>query len=209
MSSDNNVVLMAEAAEALREEFLHWQCRIRQMAMREQAGRPSRGMRPTVLSQQGEELSAGIVVLIHKEDSKESTAFFRHQMLQTQDPVERWEKAIDYLAATYFQRHREFSDTLTALFGPGPGLPDRLLDHRHLILEFYEFSRRYRIPCTVEELSETDPVFQGTYWHNRLFNPNLPAGIRILAFQPDWPHAAVSDEEEESGTESDRRDDEH
>ncbi len=197
MKSGSNVVLIGEAAEALRDEFLHWQCRIRQMAMREQSGRPSRGMRPRVETSDGTELSPGIVVLIHKEDMEDSTAFFRHQVLKTQDPIERWEKAIDHLAAAYFQHHRDFSDTLTALFGPGPGIPDRLLNHHHLVLEFYEFSRRYRLPCKIEELAESDPIFQNTYWHNRLFNPNLPAGIRILTFKPDWTHASVVTESEE------------
>ena len=50
--------------------------------------------------------------------------------------------------------------------------------------------------ASVEELAESDAIFQNTYWHNRLFNPNLPAGVRILAFQPDWSHASVINEEE-------------
>ncbi len=37
----------------IRDHFLAWQCRIRQMAMREQGGRPSPGMRPRVLTVAG------------------------------------------------------------------------------------------------------------------------------------------------------------
>jgi len=38
-------------------------------------------------------------------------------------------------------------------------------------------------------LDEGHPFFQATYWHNRMFNPNLPGGIQILSFTPDWIHA--------------------
>ena len=34
------------AAKTLRDDFLAWQCRIRQIAMRQDGGRPSPGMRP-------------------------------------------------------------------------------------------------------------------------------------------------------------------
>src|SRR5262245_24708716 len=36
-------------SNSLREDFLAWQCRIRQIAMRQDGGRPSPGMRPRVL----------------------------------------------------------------------------------------------------------------------------------------------------------------
>ena len=32
--------------------------------------------------------------------------------------------------------------------------------------------------------------YQATYWHNRLFNPNRPAAVKVLVFTPDWPHVA-------------------
>jgi hypothetical protein len=36
-----------------------------------------------------------------------------------------------------------------------------------------------------------------------MFNPNLPASIRILAFSPDWAHASVIAEEEEDSPAAD------
>ncbi len=41
----------------------------------------------------------------------------------------------------------------------------------------------------LEELLKGEPAFQATYWHNALFNPALPGGLRVLAFQPDWARA--------------------
>ena len=117
-----SIVTMMDAggdSGRLRDEFLNWQCKIRQMAVREDGGRPSPGMRPTVDTAEGHRLSDGITVLIHHIDPHESTTLFRHQGKRTQDPAERYSKAIEILSASHFQYPGEFSDTLTALFGPG------------------------------------------------------------------------------------------
>ncbi|MFN3461294.1 MAG: hypothetical protein ACK4ZN_09830 [Oceanibaculum sp.] len=187
MATDSEkIIRIGEAAAQLREDFLHWQCRLRQMAMREGGGRPSPGMRPLIFTTDDRQIAGSTVVLLHKLDPEDSTAFFRHQVLKTQDPVERWEKATEHMAAGYFQRYRDFDDTLTALFGPASALVDRMLGLDKVYLDFAELNQRFRLLCHVRELAEHDALFQATYWHNRMFNPNIPAGIRILTFAPDW-----------------------
>lgn len=185
-SGSDKVVLIGEAAALLREDFLHWQCRLRQMAMREGGGRPSAGMRPLIFSRDDEQVAGSTVVLLHKAEPDDATAFFRHQVLKTQDPVERWEKATEHMAAGYFQRYRDFDDTLTALFGPASSLVDQMLGHGKVYLDFAELSQRFRLLCKVTELTEHDQLYQATYWHNRMFNPNIPAGVRVVSFAPDW-----------------------
>jgi len=188
--ASGNVVRLEPAAAALRDAFIGWQCRLRQLAVRQEGGRPSAGMRPRVLSPAGDELAAGIVVLIVPAEPEETIKLFRHQVLKTLDPAERWEKALEILAARYFQRPREFSDRLTALFPGGSALVDRLLAFGACRLEFAQYAQGYRLPCRVRALAEVDAFYQATYWHNRLFNPNPPPGARVLAFAPDWVHAA-------------------
>lgn len=185
----SNVILTEAAAEDLANEFINWQCKIRQMAVREDGGRPSPGMRPSLETEEGHRLSDGIIVLIHHEDPEESTALFRHQAKKTQDPVERYNKALEVLAASHFQYPGEFTDRMTALFGPASPTVDRLLSHGRCILGFEQFTQWFRIPCKVMALDENDPLYQATYWHNSLFNPNIPAGITIASFDPDWRHA--------------------
>ena len=185
-----NVILTEAAAGELRDEFVTWQCKIRQMAVREDAGRPSPGMRPSVETPEGHRLTDGIIVLIHHADPYESTMLFRHQAKRTNDPVERYNKAIEILAASHFQYPGEFTDRLTALFGPESAIADRLLSHGRCVLGFEQFSQWFRLTCRVLALEEVDPLYQATYWHNSLFNPNLPAGIRILSFEPDWRHSS-------------------
>jgi hypothetical protein len=191
---DDNVILLEPAAQALRDEFLGWQCRIRQLAVRESGGRPSPGMRPRVATADGEEIAPGVIILIVHEEPWESAQLFRHQYLKTQDPVERYGKALEITAASYFQHPRQFSDVMTALFAADSGLADRLLRQGRCVLDFTQFSQSYRIPCAVEELAPDDGFYQATYWHNSLYNPNLPAGVRVLAFTPDWSRASGQSE---------------
>ena len=185
-------VVHLEAAQAkMREHFLGWQCRLRQYAVRQGDGRPTAGMRPEV-TVNGDAAPLGqITVLIVKQAPEESTAQFRHMVRKTHDPVQRLESALKTLQATYFQYPREFSDTLTALFGPGSQAAERLVRTGRCRLDFEQYSQSYRLPCQVRRLAETEPAYQATYWHNSLFNPNLPSGVSILAFTPDWAHAAA------------------
>ncbi len=80
----------------------------------------------------------------------------------------------------------QLSDELTALFGPRCALVEQILEARQCTLAFEQYEQRYRLRCRVEGLRESDEAFQFTYWHNSLFNPAIPGGVRVLAFQPDW-----------------------
>ncbi len=189
--ADDNVVLLEPAAAALRDEFIGWQCRLRQLSVRRFAGRPQAGMRPRALSPAEDEIAPAMVVLIVKRDPDHATKQFRFQVLQTNDPAERYDKALELLAGAYFQHPPEFSDVMTALFGPESPVVARLLNFGACVLEFEQHGQAYRLPCAVAELAEGHDLFQATYWHNRLFNPDMPAGVRVLAFTPDWTHASA------------------
>ncbi len=184
-------IVKLEAALALRDHFLGWQCRIRQHAVRQEGGRPSPGMRPRVLNGAGALLAEAITVLIVPRDATEATNRFRHVARRTHDPAERFQKAIEHLSEAYFQRPREFADQMTGLFGPRSELAPTLLRSARCLLEFTQFSQSYRIPCAVAELSPDQPAWQHTYWHNFLFNPALPPSPRILAFSPNWAASEV------------------
>lgn len=195
MNSDlDNIILLEPAAQALRDEFLGWQCRIRQLAVREEGGRPNSGMRPRVARLEGGEIVPAITVLIVPQEPWDSAQLFRHQYLKTQDPVERYDKALEITAASYFQHPREFSDVMTALFAAESGLADSLLQLGRCVLEFSQYSQSYRIPCAIDELAQDDGFYQATYWHNSMYNPNIPAGARVLTFTPDWSRASAQAE---------------
>jgi len=176
----------------MRDHFLGWQCRLRQMSVRNAGGRPTSGMRPAVVLAGEAEAAARATVLIVKMAPEESTDRFRHLYRRTQDPADRYDAALTYLAAAYYQRPREFSDELCALFGPGSELAERLCADGRCVLRFAQYEQSYTVPCRVRALADSEPAFQATYWHNSLFNQELPAGTQVLGFRPDWA-ATVAD----------------
>jgi len=186
----DNLLRIGAAAAALRDDFIGWQCRLRQLAARQAGGRPIPGMRPQVLTPAGELLSPGVIVLILERDPAASIALFRHQYQKTNDPIERYDKIVEILSGGYFQEPAVFSDVMTALFGGDSAVARRLLSHARCVLEFEQYNQAFRVPCSVSELAVRDDSYQATYWHNRMFNPNMPPDIRVLAFTPDWVHAS-------------------
>ena len=177
--------------KSLRDDFLAWQCRIRQFAMRQDGGRPSPGMRPRVRDRSGRELSSALTVLILPRDPAESTDFFRFQVMKTADPRDLYERALTFLQADYFQQPAEFGDVLTATFPPQSELAARLIQDGRCVLEFEQFSQSYRLPCAVFAAEAGEAIREATLWHNRLFNPALPDDVLVLGFRPSWQSAEV------------------
>ena len=185
---------MTNSADAIREHFLGWQCRIRQIAMRQDGGRPSPGMRPRVTTTVGRELSSAMTVLIVPKEPEESTAFFRFQVQKSSDPRETYERGLAHLQAEYFQQPKTFGDRLTAAVPTDSVAGAAMLAEKTCVLEFNQFRQFYRLTCAVSELATGDPARDATLWHNRLFNPALPDDTIILSFRPDWSTAEARPE---------------
>ncbi len=179
-----------EYGEKLSQGFLGWQCRIRQYSVRQGDGRPTPGMCPQISIGNDESLGNAITLII-KKDPEDITAQFMHMVKKTQDPLERWEGAIRHFSATYYQKPAEFSDHLTALFGSQSQMSDQVLKAGHCVLTFKQNRQIYTVPCEVVELAMEHSDYQATYWHNSLFNPNIPANSRVLSFVPDWSLAVA------------------
>ena len=184
MRVGTNVVRLDSANEELRDRFLRWQCRIRQIAMRRDDGRPTSGMTPLV-HVSGEPV-ARVVSVLSKRPEHSVTMELRHLARRTHDPAERRENALKLFAERHYQAGTEFSDTLTASFAPDSGIAARLLEARECRLDFEQFGQRFRVHCAVRRLSEHNPLREATFWHNLLFNPRLTAECIILGFEPDW-----------------------
>jgi hypothetical protein len=181
---------MATAApDKLRDHFVGWQCRIRQIAMRQDGGRPSPGMRPRVLTVTSRELAPGLTVLIIPREPVESTAFFRFQVQKSPDPRDVYERGLAFLQAEYFQRAADFEDRLTAVLPADSRIAASLIEEATCLLDFDQFRQFYRLPSAAFELAKDDPARDHSIWHNRLFNPALPDDVRVIAFRPDWAMA--------------------
>ena len=180
----DNVVRMKAADDLMRKAFLGWQCRLRQLCMREEEGRPGPGMRPT-LKVAGQDAGSISVVMI-RHDCEIGAAEFQHIAKRTHDPKERFDAALRYFQSSYYQDPSVFDDDLTAVFAMSADLPKQIAGRSDCLLTFSQYSQTYELICDADLLAPDDRRFQATYWHNKLFNPSMPAGVQILCFRPDW-----------------------
>jgi hypothetical protein len=186
----NRTATHTDAGIALRRHFLGWPCRIRQHAMRREAGRPSDGMRPTVMADNSDDLGR-ITVVICEGAPETTTAQVRHIVQRTLDPAERLKKGVEFLSSAYFQKAETFSDALLALFGPDSATAERLAGEGRCVLVFQQFNQSYRLVCRVDELAPGDRLAEALFWHNSMFNPALPPAVRPLAFWPVWDESTA------------------
>jgi hypothetical protein len=187
---ESKVLNLETTAAKLRDEFIGWQCKLRRQAMRGAGGRPSEGMCPRVLDADGEPIDDALTVLLARDDSATTAKSFEFQFKRTHDPLDRYEKVVAFLSADYYQHPEHFTGVMTALLGAGTRTQQQLLDRRQCLLIFRQFSLGYRVPCDVQPLAPEDALYKATYWHNAMFNPNLPPDVAVLAFVPEWVYAS-------------------
>ncbi|MGE3831136.1 MAG: hypothetical protein AB7F76_09100 [Parvibaculaceae bacterium] len=176
---------------ALKMSFLGWQCRIRQMAMRDHGGMPMPATQPSVSSRKGELLMPEMTILLVPLAPRESTAFFRFQIQKTHDERQIFDAGVKYLGGGYYQDPEAFSDEMTAVFAANSPTAAGLVKARTVLLDFGQFAQSYRMFCTVRRLPPRSVAREATLWHNRLFNPALPNNAEVLGFKPDWKNAAA------------------
>lgn len=181
-------------ASPLRTAFLKWQCRVRQMAMRDHHGRPDDGIMPALYLPDEAEPLGHIITLINKAPGYSVTPELQHMLAKTNDPAQRRDQAIRYFSATYYQKASEFSDLLTATFPAGSPGAAKIRAAEHVRLRFDAYAQVFDLTCKVWRLGAQNPLRQATLAHNKLFNPALAPDIEVLGFEPDWT-ASTSDPE--------------
>ena len=175
----------------IKNHFIGWQCRVRQYAMRNGEGRPTSGMRPDVFLEDGEEVSSALTLLLVPAQPQESIQQFRFMALKTQDPQERYKKAIELLSSSFYQNVENFSGLMTGLFSMNSEIVNRLTKNQRCVLEFDFQQQKFRIPAGIKVLLKKNPVYEFTYWHNFLFNPYLSPDVTVLGFEPDWTDSSA------------------
>ncbi|MDX1402471.1 MAG: hypothetical protein R3245_11150 [Kiloniellales bacterium] len=186
-SNENESVVRLESAQAvIRNHFLGWQCRLRQHAMRHLQGQPSQGLCPDLLLRKAGKVFEGASVILVPRHPQTTIAELKHMVKKTHDPGQRYKSALTYFSASYYQDPSIFSDRMAALFGPSSSAATALLNEGQCELRFREKNQSYILPSEVREIPRNDPAWNATFWHNSLFNPNIPGNAVILGFTPDW-----------------------
>ena len=84
-----------------RNYFLGWQCRVREQIMRMENGRPSKGIKPSVLLGDAKENIGYIILLLYPKDPKECIMHFHYMVHRTHDPQIRLTKAVQWLSSSF------------------------------------------------------------------------------------------------------------
>lgn len=170
----------------LRDAFLGWQCRARQMMMRDHGGRPTDAVTPAV-TLAGEDAPMGhVITIMSKGPAYSVTPELTHMAKKTNETSKWREEALRFFSSTYYQKPHEFSDILTATFPPGSQGAATLRAAERVTLAFDAFAQRYDLRCRVWKLARRNPLHAATMAHNRLFNPALHPDTEVLGFEPDW-----------------------
>ena len=170
----------------LRDAFLRWQCRVRQIMMRDEAGRPGDGIMPALTPKGANEPLGHIITVMSKSPAHSKVPEMRHMATRTQDPAQMRESALKFFSEFYYQKASEFSDVLTATFPPDSPGAQAIRRADRCTLSFEAMGQRFDIDAKVWKLATKNPLWESTYWHNALFNPGLPKETVILGFEPDW-----------------------
>lgn len=182
------------SASPMRLAFLKWQCRVRQMAMRDTDGRPDDAIMPALYLPSEAEPLGHIITLLNKSPGYSVTPELVYMAKKTNDPAQRRDQAIRYFSATFYQKAAEFSDILTATFPPvSPGAA-KIRAAKTVRLRFDAYNQVFDLSCRVWKLAPRNPLYQSTIAHNQLFNPALPPDTEVLGFEPNWDDSTAEPE---------------
>lgn len=163
------------------QEFIGWQCRIRQYAVRKQEGRPSSAMRPNLYIDG--DLIGPITINLIKDEPADVTAEFQFIHRKTQDPKARYENGLKILCEYYYQRTNEFDHEMSAIFSLDSDLAMKIVASDDVELRFEQSSQSYCLKCNTRSIPIGDEKYEASYWHNALFNPNMPGKVSVIGFK--------------------------
>ena len=164
--------------------FVIWQCSIRQRNFRMFSGKPSEGTSAN-LSDIGsnKELSNIRSVLIEK-NCLNTAKMFEFMIKQTNEPELRLDKIVKFLSSEYYNTPTNFDGSFTATFDKNSENYKKILKKKKLIAQFFERGTGFYFPVKISKLKKNDAKWKYTFWHNFFFNPNLNENIEIIHFAP-------------------------
>ena len=150
----------------IQNYFIGWQCRVRELSLRSEEGQPNGGMRPQISLNNGEVVFPAATLLILPKNTYLNIRQFRFMALKTQDPKERYSKALQLLAAKFYQNAEDFSGAMSGIFSRSSEEVEELEKHQYCIITFDYQQQAFKIPCHVSASPKNEPVHEFTFWHH-------------------------------------------
>ena len=165
-------------------DFVIWQCSIRQRNFRMFSGKPSEGITATLSDiRLNKELFNIRSVLIEK-NCLNTAKMFEFMIKQTNEPELRFDKIVKFLSSEYYNTPTNFDGSFTATFDKKSEIYKEILKNTKLIAQFFERETGFYFPVKVSKLKKNDAKWKYTFWHNFFFNPYLNEDIEIIHFAP-------------------------
>ena len=154
-------------------DFVIWQCSIRQRNFRMFSGKPSEGTTANLLD-----------IRLNKELFNIRSVLIEFMIKQTNEPELRFDKIVKFLSSEYYNTPTNFDGSFTATFDKKSKIYKEILKNKKLIAQFFERETGFYFPVKVSKLKKNDAKWKYTFWHNFFFNPYLNEDIEIIHFAP-------------------------
>ena len=166
-------------------DFVNWQCFLRQRNFRKFSGKPSEGTVAAIYDNNSNDEITNFRSILIEEKPLNSAKMFEFMTKKTHDPEERFLKAVKYFASEYFEDTKIFDGSFSATFPNNSKIVKDLLKKRKLNVQFFETRTGFNFNVIVKKLKKNDPIWKFTFYHNYFFNSSLNDNIEILFFKPD------------------------
>ena len=163
-------------------DFVIWQCSLRQRNFREFSGKPSEGTIAKILNTKSNTEICNIRSVLIEKNCLNTAKMFEFMIKQTHEPEIRFDKAVKFLSSEYYNNSENFEGSFTATFDKHSDIYKKLIKIKKSNVQFFEKETGFRFPVTIRKLKKNDPKWQYTFWHNFIFNPSLNENIEILYF---------------------------
>ena len=165
-------------------DFIVWQCSLRQRNYRMSNGKPSEGIIALILDNKSNKEIASLRSVLIEKNSLNTAKMFEFMIKKTNDPEERFDKAVKFFASEYYNTPRNFDGSFTATFSYKSDLAKKILKKKKCNVQFFERDTGFNFNVSVCKLNKTNMKWMYTFWHNSFFNPVLNEDIDILYFNP-------------------------
>ena len=166
-------------------DFIVWQCSLRQRNFRMFNGKPSEGIKALILDNKSNKEIANLRSVLIEKNSLNTAKMFEFMIKKTHDPEERFSKAVKFFSYDYYNTPNNFDGSFTAAFSYQSNIAKKILKNKKYNVQFFERDTGFNFTVAVSKLNKKDSKWLYTFWHNSFFNPVLNEEIDILYFCPD------------------------
>ena len=166
-------------------DFIIWQCSLRQRNFRMFGGKPSEGTIASVINKKNNNEPISFRSILMEKDCLNTSKMFDFIHKQTHDTETRFDKAIKFFSSEYYKTPKNFDGSFTAAFKSKSKIAKNLLKLKKINVQFFERETGFNFTVKVTKLKKANDKWKYTFYHNAFFNVNLTEDIEILNFSPD------------------------